>query len=79
MVYRSLAMIAVNDLRFSYKGGQKNAITGLTFEIDPGEVFGFLGPSGAGKFDHSESFDPLAPAISRNRVGVQPESRGLAA
>jgi fluoroquinolone transport system ATP-binding protein len=49
MVYRSLAMITVNGLSFSYEGGQKQAISGLQFEIDRGEVFGFLGPSGAGK------------------------------
>ena len=42
-------MITVNDLSFSYKGGQREAITGLNFEVGRGEVFGFLGPSGAGK------------------------------
>ena len=49
MVYRSLAMITVDDLSFTYEGGRKSAISGLTFKIDRGEIFGFLGPSGAGK------------------------------
>jgi ABC-2 type transport system ATP-binding protein len=29
--------------------GDRDAVTGLTFEVRPGEVFGLLGPNGAGK------------------------------
>lgn len=42
-------MITINNLSFTYKSTQKEAIKGLEFEIGKGEVFGFLGPSGAGK------------------------------
>ncbi|MCP4361306.1 MAG: ABC transporter ATP-binding protein [Chloroflexi bacterium] len=42
-------MIQVNDLTFSYVSAEKPAIQNLNFEIQPGEIFGFLGPSGSGK------------------------------
>ncbi|RFB04795.1 ABC transporter ATP-binding protein [Parvularcula marina] len=41
-------MIRVEDVGFAY-GSQPPAIDGLSFEIAKGEIFGFLGPSGAGK------------------------------
>ena len=42
-------MISVEDLTYTYPSGSSPAIRGLTFEVEKGEVFGFLGPSGAGK------------------------------
>jgi len=41
-------LIRVSDLAFAYGGGPR-AVVGLSFEIGEGEIFGFLGPSGAGK------------------------------
>ncbi len=42
-------MIKVNDLRYTYPGSEVETLHGLNFEIAEGEIFGFLGPSGAGK------------------------------
>jgi fluoroquinolone transport system ATP-binding protein len=42
-------MIQVNDLNFTYRKTQKKAIRDMCFDVKEGEVFGFLGPSGAGK------------------------------
>ena len=42
-------MIRVEGLRFTYPGNRDETLRGLEFEIDRGEVFGFLGPSGSGK------------------------------
>lgn len=42
-------MILVEKLNFTYRNVQKEALSGLDFHIEKGEVFGFLGPSGAGK------------------------------
>jgi fluoroquinolone transport system ATP-binding protein len=42
-------MIQVNNLQFTYKKTQKEAIQNMCFDVTKGEVFGFLGPSGAGK------------------------------
>ncbi len=42
-------MIQVRDLNFTYRKSGKKVIHDMDFEIEEGEVFGFLGPSGAGK------------------------------
>ncbi|HBY02894.1 MAG TPA: ATP-binding protein [Rikenellaceae bacterium] len=42
-------MIKVSGLNFTYKKSQKWAVRDMSFDIREGEIFGFLGPSGAGK------------------------------
>lgn len=42
-------MIQVRDLNFTYRKTGKKVIHDMNFDIHSGEVFGFLGPSGAGK------------------------------
>jgi fluoroquinolone transport system ATP-binding protein len=42
-------MICVEGLTYTYPSGSSPAIQELSFEVEKGEVFGFLGPSGAGK------------------------------
>lgn len=42
-------MIKVTDLDYVYKESKKHAVKSISFHIEQGEVFGFLGPSGAGK------------------------------
>ena len=42
-------MIQVRDLNFTYRKSGKKVIHNMDFEIEEGEIFGFLGPSGAGK------------------------------
>ena len=41
-------MITVKDFTFSY-GKDKQALHGLNFMVEDGEIFGFLGPNGSGK------------------------------
>ncbi|NTW91745.1 MAG: ABC transporter ATP-binding protein, partial [Erysipelotrichaceae bacterium] len=42
-------MFKVKNLVFKYPKNTENTIKGIDFEIKQGEIFGFLGPSGAGK------------------------------
>lgn len=42
-------MFKVKNLVFKYPKNSDNTIKGIDFEIKQGEIFGFLGPSGAGK------------------------------
>ncbi len=42
-------MFKVQDLRFTYPKNNEETIKGISFEIQKGEIFGFLGPSGTGK------------------------------
>jgi fluoroquinolone transport system ATP-binding protein len=42
-------VIRVEDLSYAYPGRAAPAVDGMSFEVGRGEVFGFLGPSGAGK------------------------------
>ena len=40
-----MAIVDVTDLKKAY--GEVLAVNGISFRIDQGEVFGFLGPNGA--------------------------------
>lgn len=42
-------MFQVKDLSFRYPGNDEDTLRGLNFEIQTGEIFGLLGPSGVGK------------------------------
>jgi len=42
-------MIDIKELEFCYPGNKEKTIKGMDFSVGKGEIFGFLGPSGAGK------------------------------
>lgn len=44
-----MGVIEVANLQYRYGRSEEYALRGLDFEVDEGEIFGFLGPSGAGK------------------------------
>lgn len=54
-------MFKVKDLEFQYPKNTSNTINGIDFDIAKGEIFGFLGPSGAGKTTTQKLMVKLLP------------------
>ncbi|GIH97544.1 ABC transporter ATP-binding protein [Planobispora siamensis] len=44
-----MSVVEVNELTFTYPKSAEPAVKGMSFTVEQGEVFGFLGASGAGK------------------------------
>ncbi len=55
-------MLRVKDLCFSYS--QKAFIENMTFSVSRGEIFGFLGPSGAGKTTLQKILTGMIPSYT---------------
>ncbi len=61
--------IEVQDLGFAYPGAAHAAVEDVSFSVASGEVFGFLGPSGAGKTTTQQCVIGLLAGWS-GRVGI---------
>jgi len=88
-------MASIEATGLSKRYGARNALDGLTFAAEPGEVIGLLGPNGAGKtttirllttiLEPSSGTFTVAgepgdrPHRIRQRIGVLPESGGYPA
>lgn len=44
-----MKVVDVSELNYTYRSSKKQALKSINFDINAGEIFGFLGPSGAGK------------------------------
>lgn len=55
-------IIRVRDLRFRYPGADRDALAGITLDVQPGEFVGITGPSGAGKSTLCLCLKGLVPA-----------------
>ena len=55
-------IVRVRDLRFRYPGGAGDVLGGLDFDINEGEIFGFLGPNGSGKSTTQRVLTRILPA-----------------
>jgi energy-coupling factor transporter ATP-binding protein EcfA2 len=56
-------VLSVRDLRVRYPGAAIDALTGVTFDLAPGEVVGLVGASGAGKSTLCRSLDGIVPQL----------------
>ena len=65
--------IRFEDVQFTYEGSTQPALSGVTFDISPGETIALVGQSGSGKTTISNLlmrlFEPQSGAI---RLGEQP-------
>src|SRR4051794_14232599 len=62
-----MPVVDVQQLSHSYPGGRL-ALDGLTLSVEPGEIFGILGPNGSGKttlFRILSTLIPTAPGHAR--------------
>jgi ABC-2 type transport system ATP-binding protein len=68
--------ISVRDLRKSY--GDNEAVRGVSFDVEPGEVLALLGPNGAGKTTTVEILEGYRRRTSGavSVLGVDPEHGG---
>lgn len=85
----AVVSLAVSDLTKNF--GSVRALDGVTFDVQPGEMFGFVGSNGAGKTTTMRIImGVLAPDsgkvywagkpitfAERRRIGYMPEERGL--
>src|SRR5438309_82653 len=55
-------IIRVRDLRFRYPGADRDALAGVSLDVQPGEFVGITGPSGAGKSTLCLCLKGLVPA-----------------
>ena len=59
-------MIEVGNLQFTYPGADNRVVRGVDFQIKKQEIFGFLGPSGAGKTTTQKILIGLLKGFSGN-------------
>src|SRR5215213_76031 len=64
------AIIEVDQLVKRYKKADSNAVDGISFTVEPGELFALLGPNGAGKTTTiSVLTTTMAPTSGRLSIG----------
>ena len=82
-------LVSVTHLKKRF--GPTEAVSNVSFSVEPGEVFGLLGPNGAGKtttirmildifapdMGEIEVFGASLNSAAKDKIGYMPEERGL--
>lgn len=68
---RNSGAIRIEDLCFSYTP-KEPLIHGMGFHVGKGEIFGFLGPSGAGRAHCRRSSQGFSPAMGEGYRSTDP-------
>lgn len=61
-----MIQVEVIDLFYAYPGDKQAVLKGLNFETQKGEIFGFLGPSGAGNSTTRKIIYKILNGFERN-------------
>ncbi len=69
-----MSIISISDVRKSFDKGRVQALRGVSLDIDEGEIFGLIGPDGAGK---TTLFRIIATLLLADSGGVTMDSRDV--
>ena len=66
----SQPIIIVDKLSKTFSDGKIKAVDNVSFEVEEGEIFGFLGPNSAGKTTTVNMLTTLLKPLIRERRGL---------
>src|SRR5688572_5431454 len=68
-------LLSISNLSHQYPGREVPALAGVSLDVSPGEIFGFLGPNGSGKTTLFRVLSTLvAPQEGEVRFTFAPDS-----
>jgi len=59
-----MSIVNAKDFKFTYPGAEEEALKGVSFDVQQGEVLGIIGPVGAGKTTLCKAIAGFAPRIT---------------
>ena len=69
-------LLTIEKVTFTYRGGERPALSGADFEVNPGEFVGIVGPTAAGKSTLIRSATGLVPRMLKGQFSGQVSLKG---